>query len=41
VRIEKESMRFIEAMLHYQQRTGMTGVYGVIDEAAKPLKRRA
>jgi biopolymer transport protein ExbB len=41
VRIEKESMRFIEAMLHYQQRTGQTGVFGVIDEAAKPFKRRA
>ncbi|HEX7236062.1 MAG TPA: MotA/TolQ/ExbB proton channel family protein [Gammaproteobacteria bacterium] len=41
VRIEKESMRFIEAMLHYQHRTGQTGVFGVIDEAAKPFKRRA
>ena len=41
VRIEKESMRFIEAMLHYQQRTGNTGVFGVVDEAAKPFKRRA
>ena len=41
VRIEKESMRFIEAMLHYQQRTGNTGVFGVVDEAAKPYKRRA
>lgn len=38
VRIEKESMRFIEALLHHQQRTG---VFGVIDEAAKPYKRRA
>jgi biopolymer transport protein ExbB len=38
VRIEKESMRFIEALLHHQQRTG---VFGVIDEAAKPFKRRA
>ena len=41
VRIEKESMRFIEALLHHQQRTGTTGVFGVIDEAAKPYKRRA
>jgi biopolymer transport protein ExbB len=38
VRIEKESMRFIEALLHHQQRTG---VFGVVDEAAKPYKRRA
>jgi biopolymer transport protein ExbB len=37
VKIEKESIRFIEAVL-YQQRTG---VFGVADEAAKPLKRRA
>ena len=40
VRIEKESMRFIEALLHHQ-RTGGTGVFGAIDEAAKPFKRRA
>jgi biopolymer transport protein ExbB len=42
VKIEKESTRFIEALLH-QQRTGVfggTGV-GVVDEAAKPFKRRA
>jgi biopolymer transport protein ExbB len=38
VRIEKESMRFIEALLHHQQ---LTGVFGVIDEAAKPYNRRA
>ena len=37
VRIEKESTRFIEALLHQQR----TGVFGVADEAAKPLKRRA
>lgn len=37
VRIEKESMRFIEAVLHQQR----TDVFGVADEAAKPLKRRA
>jgi biopolymer transport protein ExbB len=37
VKIEKESMRFIEAVLHLQR----TGVFGVADEAAKPLKRRA
>jgi biopolymer transport protein ExbB len=37
VRIEKESMRFIEALLHQQR----TGVFGVADEAAKPFKRRA
>jgi biopolymer transport protein ExbB len=37
VKIEKESIRFIEALLHQQR----TGVYGVTDEAAKPLKRRA
>jgi biopolymer transport protein ExbB len=37
VKIEKESMRFIEALLHQQR----TGVFGVADEAAKPLKRRA
>ena len=37
VRIENESMRFIEALLHQQR----TGVFGVADEAAKPFKRRA
>jgi biopolymer transport protein ExbB len=37
VKIEKESTRFIEALLHQQR----TGVFGVADEAAKPLKRRA
>jgi biopolymer transport protein ExbB len=37
VKIEKESIRFIEALLHQQR----TGVFGVADEAAKPLKRRA
>jgi biopolymer transport protein ExbB len=37
VRIEKESIRFIEALLHQQR----TGVFGVADEAAKPIKRRA
>jgi biopolymer transport protein ExbB len=37
VKIEKESMRFIEALLHQQR----TGVFGVADEAAKPIKRRA
>lgn len=37
VKIEKESTRFIEALLHQQR----TGVFGVTDEAAKPLKRRA
>ena len=37
VKIEKESIRFIEALLHQQR----TGVFGVGDEAAKPLKRRA
>jgi biopolymer transport protein ExbB len=37
VKIEKESIRFIEALLHQQR----TGVFGVVDEAAKPLKRRA
>jgi len=37
VRIEKESMRFIEALLHQQR----SGVFGVADEAAKPFKRRA
>ena len=37
VRIEKESMRFVEALLHQQR----TGVFGVADEAAKPFKRRA
>jgi biopolymer transport protein ExbB len=37
IKIEKESIRFIEALLHQQR----TGVFGVADEAAKPLKRRA
>jgi biopolymer transport protein ExbB len=37
VKIEKESMRFIEALLQQQR----SGVFGVTDEAAKPLKRRA
>jgi biopolymer transport protein ExbB len=37
VKIEKESIRFIEALLHQQR----TGVFGVADEAAKPNKRRA
>lgn len=37
IKIEKESMRFIEALLHQQR----TGVFGVADEAAKPIKRRA
>jgi biopolymer transport protein ExbB len=37
VRIEKESMRFIEVLLHQQR----AGVFGVADEAAKPFKRRA
>jgi biopolymer transport protein ExbB len=37
VQIEKESMRFIEALLHQQR----TGAFGVVDEAAKPIKRRA
>ena len=40
VRIEKESMRFIEALLHHQ-RTGGPGVCGASDEAAKPFMRRA
>jgi biopolymer transport protein ExbB len=37
VLIEKETMAFAEALLHHQH----TGVIGVPDEAAKPLKRRA
>lgn len=37
VKIEKESMRFIEALLHQQR----AGVFGVADEAAKQIKRRA
>jgi biopolymer transport protein ExbB len=37
VKIEKESIRFIEAVLQQQR----SGVFGVTDEAAKPLKRRA
>lgn len=37
VLIEKEAMAFVEALLQHQR----TGVLGVPDEAAKPLKRRA
>jgi biopolymer transport protein ExbB len=37
VLIEKETIRFIEALLQHQR----SGVLGVPDEAAKPLKRRA
>jgi biopolymer transport protein ExbB len=37
VLIEKETMALVEALLHHQR----TGVIGVPDEAAKPLKRRA
>ena len=37
VLIEKEAMAFIEGLLQHQR----TGVIGVPDEAAKPLKRRA
>lgn len=37
VKIEKESIRFVEALLSQQR----AGVVGVGDEAAKPLKRRA
>lgn len=37
VLIEKEAIAFIEALLQHQR----TGVLGVPDEAAKPLKRRA
>jgi biopolymer transport protein ExbB len=37
VSIEKEAIAFIEALLQHQR----TGVLGVPDEAAKPLKRRA
>jgi biopolymer transport protein ExbB len=37
VLIEKETMRFVEALLQHQR----SGVLGVPDEAAKPLKRRA
>jgi biopolymer transport protein ExbB len=37
VLIEKEAIGFIEALLQHQH----TGVIGVPDEAAKPLKRRA
>jgi biopolymer transport protein ExbB len=37
VLIEKESVRFIDALLQHQR----SGVLGVPDEAAKPLKRRA
>ena len=37
VKIEKESIRFIELLLQQQR----LGVFGIPDEAAKPLKRRA
>jgi len=37
IKIEKESIRFIEMAQHHQR----SGVFGVSDEAAKPLKRRA
>ena len=37
IMIEKEAIRFIEALLQHQR----AGVFGVSDEAAKPLKRRA
>jgi len=37
VMIEKESIRFIEALLQQQR----SGVFGVTNEAANPLKRRA
>jgi len=37
IQIEKEAIRFIEALLQHQR----AGVFGVSDEAAKPLKRRA
>jgi biopolymer transport protein ExbB len=37
MQIEKEAIRFVEVLVH-QQRSGVTGVS---DEAAKPLKRRA
>lgn len=37
VQIEKESIRFIDLVLQQQR----SGVLGVADEAAKPLKRRA
>jgi biopolymer transport protein ExbB len=37
VLIEKESMRFVETLLQHQR----SGVLGVTDEAAKPIKRRA
>jgi biopolymer transport protein ExbB len=37
VKIEKESMRFIELLLQQQR----LGVFGITDEAPKPLKRRA
>jgi biopolymer transport protein ExbB len=37
VLIEKESIRFVDALLQHQR----SGVLGVPDEAAKPLKRRA
>jgi biopolymer transport protein ExbB len=37
VKIEKESIRFIELLVQQQH----SGMFGVSDEAAKPLKRRA
>jgi biopolymer transport protein ExbB len=37
IMIEKEAIRFIEALLQHQR----SGVFGVSDEAAKPFKRRA
>src|SRR4029453_15301088 len=37
VLIEKESINFVEALLQHQR----SGVLGVPDEAAKPIKRRA
>ena len=37
VLIEKEAIRFTEALVNQQR----SGVLGVTDEAAKPLKRRA
>jgi biopolymer transport protein ExbB len=37
VMIEKEAIRFIETLVQHQH----SGVFGVSDEAAKPLKRRA
>jgi biopolymer transport protein ExbB len=37
IMIEKEAIRFIETLVQHQR----SGVFGVSDEAAKPLKRRA